>query len=194
VVAELRTTEMAMIDRKQAVDALSDIDDVVRRVRQSRLYDLNSRIMVLWGVLVFAGNVATWLWPRYGGYIWITVNVLGVAGMAAISVMNYSRTRIRTFDFRTLVVFVLFFAFGYFCANVLGHFTARQQGTFWPIYFMLFYTIAGLWFGYAFIAIGLGITALTLIGYFFIGEAFPLWIAFVNGGGLVLGGLWMRRN
>jgi hypothetical protein len=194
VVAELRTTEMAMIDRQQAVDALSDIDDVVRRVRQSRLYDLNSRIMVLWGVLVFAGNVATWLWPRYGGYIWITVNVLGVAGMAAISVMNYSRTRIRTFDFRTLVVFVLFFAFGYFCANVLGHFTARQQGTFWPIYFMLFYTIAGLWFGYAFIAIGLGITALTLIGYFFIGEAFPLWIAFVNGGGLVLGGLWMRRN
>jgi hypothetical protein len=194
VVAELRTTEMAMIDRQQAVDALSDIDDVVRRVRQSRLYDLNSRIMVLWGVLVFAGNVASWLWPRYGGYIWITVNVLGVAGMAAISVMNYSRTRIRTFDFRTLVVFVLFFAFGYFCANVLGHFTARQQGTFWPIYFMLFYTIAGLWFGYAFIAIGLGITALTLIGYFFIGEAFPLWIAFVNGGGLVLGGLWMRRN
>jgi hypothetical protein len=194
VVAELRTTEMAMIDRQQAVDALSDIDDVVRRVRQSRLYDLNSRIMVLWGVLVFAGNVATWLWPRYGGYIWITVNVLGVAGMAAISVMNYSRTRIRTFDFRTLLVFVLFFAFGYFCANVLGHFTARQQGTFWPIYFMLFYTIAGLWFGYAFIAIGLGITALTLIGYFFIGEAFPLWIAFVNGGGLVLGGLWMRRN
>jgi hypothetical protein len=194
MVAELRTTEMAMIDRQQAVDALSDIDDVVRRVRQSRLYDLNSRIMVLWGVLVFAGNVATWLWPRYGGYIWITVNVLGVAGMAAISVMNYSRTRIRTFDFRTLVVFVLFFAFGYFCANVLGHFTARQQGTFWPIYFMLFYTIAGLWFGYAFIAIGLGITALTLIGYFFIGEAFPLWIAFVNGGGLVLGGLWMRRN
>jgi hypothetical protein len=194
MVAELRTTEMAMIDRQQAVEALSDIDDVVRRVRQSRLYDLNSRIMVLWGVLVFAGNVATWLWPRYGGYIWITVNVLGVAGMAAISVMNYSRTRIRTFDFRTLVVFVLFFAFGYFCANVLGHFTARQQGTFWPIYFMLFYTIAGLWFGYAFIAIGLGITALTLIGYFFIGEAFPLWIAFVNGGGLVLGGLWMRRN
>jgi hypothetical protein len=194
MVAELRTTEMAMIDRQQAVEALSDIDDVVRRVRQSRLYDLNSRIMVLWGVLVFAGNVATWLWPRYGGYIWITVNVLGVAGMAAISVMNYSRTRIRTFDFRTLVVFVLFFAFGYFCADVLGHFTARQQGTFWPIYFMLFYTIAGLWFGYAFIAIGLGITALTLIGYFFIGEAFPLWIAFVNGGGLVLGGLWMRRN
>lgn len=41
---------------------------------------------------------------------------------------------------------------------------------------------------------GVAITALTLIGYFFIGEAFPLWMGFVNGGGLILGGLWMRRN
>ncbi|TQF39737.1 hypothetical protein UNPF46_12005 [Bradyrhizobium sp. UNPF46] len=41
--------------------------------------------------------------------------------------------------------------------------------------------------------IGLGVTALTLIGYVYIGEAFPLWMAFVNGGGLILGGLWMRR-
>ncbi len=194
MIAESETAGAAMIDRQQATQALNDIDDIVRRVRQSQLYDLNSRIMVLWGVLVFAGNVATWLWPRHGGYIWITIDIVGVAGMFAISILNYSRTRVRTFDVRTLVVFLLFFAFGYFCTNVLGHFTPRQQGTFWPIYFMLFYTIAGLWFGYAFVAIGVGITVLTLIGYFYIGEAFPLWMAFVNGGGLILGGLWMRRS
>ena len=58
---------------------------------------------------------------------------------------------------------------------MLGHFTPRQLGAFWPIYFMLFYTLAGLWFGYAFVAIALGITALTLVGYFFfIGDAFLL--------------------
>jgi hypothetical protein len=191
---EWEAVSSSVIDRQQAKAALADIDDVVHRVRQSRIYDLNSRIMVLWGVLAFAGNVATWLWPRYGGHIWIAVDVVGVAGMFAISVSDYARTRVRSFDLRVLVVFLLFFAFGHFCSDVLGHFTPRQQGTFWPIYFMLFYAIAGLWFGYAFIAIGLGITALTLIGYYFIGEAFPLWMAFVNGGGLILGGLWMRRT
>jgi hypothetical protein len=194
VSAESETAGTAMIDRQQATAALADIDDIVQRVRRSQMYDLNSQIMVLWGVLVFAGNVATWLWPRYGGYIWIAVDIVGVAGLFAISGLNYSRTRVRTFDVRMLAVFLLFFAFGYFCANVLGHFTARQQGTFWPIYFMLFYTMAGLWFGYAFVAIGIAITALTLVGYFYIGEGFPLWMAFVNGGGLILGGLWMRRN
>jgi hypothetical protein len=68
------------------------------------------------------------------------------------------------------------------------------MGAFWPIYFMLFYCIAGLWLGGAFVAIGVGITTLTLIGYFFVtGGAFLLWMAAVNGGGLILGGLWMRR-
>jgi hypothetical protein len=35
---------------------------------------------------------------------------------------------------------------------------------------------------------------MTLIGYFFVGDAFDLWMAVVNGGGLILGGLWMRRS
>jgi hypothetical protein len=50
------------------------------------------------------------------------------------------------------------------------------------------YTIVGLWVGAAFFPIGLGITALTLVGYFFVGAWFDLWMAVVNGGGLVLGG------
>ena len=67
------------------------------------------------------------------------------------------------------------------------------MGAFWPLYFMMFYCIAGLWFGTIFIVIGLAMTALTLVGYFFVGAAFLLWMAVVNGGGLILGGLWMRR-
>jgi hypothetical protein len=60
---------------------------------------------------------------------------------------------------------------------------------------MLFYSTAGLWVDYAFVVIGVGLTMLTLIGYFYIGgPAFLLWMALVNGGGLILGGLWMRRS
>jgi hypothetical protein len=183
-----------MIDRQQASDALTDIDDIVRRVRQSQIYNVGSLIMIAWGVLVFAGNIATWLWPRYGNYIWIAVDIAGVLSSFALSTLGRRHTGVRAFDFRILAAFLLFLAFGFFCADGLGHFTPRQQGTFWPIYFMLFYSIAGLWFGYAFVAIGLCISALTLIGYFYVGEAFLLWMAFVNGGGLILGGLWMRRS
>jgi hypothetical protein len=183
-----------MIDSKQASEALSEINEIARRVRQSTTYQLSSLLIIMWGVLVFAGNLATWLSPRTAGYAWIIVYVAGIAGSFAVSAFGHVRTGIHAFDKRMLAATLLFFAFGFFCTICLAHFTPRQQGTFWPIYFMLVYTIVGLWLGPAFVAIGLGITALTLIGYFFIGEAFPLWMAFVNGGGLILGGLWMRRS
>jgi FtsH-binding integral membrane protein len=181
------------IDRQEAASALSDIDSIVRRVRQSRIYNLASLMLIMWGVLVFAGYVATYLSPRSGGYSWAAIYAAGIAGSFVVSRSNHARDGVRTFDLRMLAAFALFVAFGIFCSG-LGHFTPRQMGTFWPIYFMLVYTIAGLWVGYAFVAIGLGITVLTLIGYFFVGEAFDLWMAFVDGGGLILGGLWMRRS
>ncbi len=183
-----------MIDSKQAADALGDIDDIVRRVRQSQIYNTSSQLMILWGALVFAGNLVTYLSPRYADFAWLLVYVAGVAASAAVGMAVRAKSGVRGFDFRVLVAYLMFFAFGFFCVNVLGHFGPRQLGAFWPIYFMLTYCTAGLWFGYAFVAIGLAVTALTLVGYFFIGEAFPLWMAFVNRGGLILGGLWMRRS
>jgi hypothetical protein len=184
---------MTSIDPKEAASALSDIDDVVQRVRQSRIYNFASLTLMTWGVLTFAGYVVTWLSPRHAGYAWAAVYLAGTAGTIAISLFNSARSGVRTFDLRAFAAFVLFVAFGIFC-SWLGHFGPRQLGTFWPIYFMLVYTIIGFWVGQAFVAIGLGIIALTLAGYFLIGDAFDLWMAFVNGGGLILGGLWMRRS
>ena len=182
-----------MIDQKEAQAALDDIQDMVARVRQSYIYDIASLIMIATGVMVFAGNIATFMVPRVGGYIWIGINILNVAIVAVINVMTRDRSGVRSFDGRVLAAFLMFYGFGLLCTVVLGHFGGRELGVFWPIYFMLFYCIAGLWFGRAFLAIGLSITALTLIGYFFIGGAtFLLWMAVVNGGGLILSGFWMR--
>jgi hypothetical protein len=183
-----------MIDRREASEALSDINEIARRVRQSTIYNLASLMMVTWGVLVFAANIGSFLWPRFAGYIWLAVYAAGIAGSSIFSAIDYQRTGIRALDIRMLVAFVLFIAFGIFTVSWLGHFTPRQLGTFWPIYFMLVYTVVGLWFGRAFVVIGAGVTVLTLVGYFFIGHWFEPWMAVVNGGGLVLGGLWMRRN
>ena len=183
-----------MIDSKQAVEALTEINQIARRVRQSTIYNLASLMLIMWGVLVFAGHLVVHILPRNALLIWLAVTVLGIAGSFAISASTRARTGVRTFDARFLMAFLLFLGFGYLWTLGLGHFTARQMDTFWPLYFMLVYTIAGLWFGFAFVAIGLGVTALTLIGYFFIGDWFHLWMAVVNGGGMIVGGLWMRRN
>lgn len=183
-----------MIDSQQASEALAEINEMTRRVRQSRIYNLASLMLIMWGALVFTGYLGSFLLPRYAGYLWAALNLAGVAGSFAISAFGYSSSGIRTFDVRMLIAFLLFFAFGFLCTSVLGDFTPRQMGAFWPIYFMLLYIIAGLWIGQAFVVIGLGISALALVGYFLIGDWFDLWMAFVDGGGLILGGLWMRRS
>jgi hypothetical protein len=182
------------IDSKQAAAALSDIDTIVHRVRRSRIYDIASLMLIMWGALVFAGNVASYLWPPKAGYIWIAVNAVGVAGSFAVSAFTSRRMRAPSFDSKMAAAFALFFAFGILWSIGLAHFTPRQLSVFWPTYCMMVYTIAGLWIGPAFVAIGLGITVLTMIGYFFAGDLFDLWMACVNGGGLMLGGLWMRRS
>jgi hypothetical protein len=183
------------IDPRDAAQALSDIERIVERVRRSRTYEIASLMLILWGILVLAGNIANFAWPHFGRYIWIGVNAAGAVGSIAVSVFGFPGAGGRSFDVRMAISFLMFFGFGLLCSTVFGHFGPREMGAFWPIYSMLIYGIAGLWFGSAFVAIGLGITVLTLTGYFFVaGAAFLLWMAAVNGGGLILGGLWMRWN
>lgn len=182
-----------MIDRSEASAALAEIDDMVRRVRQSRIYDLASQLMVMSGALVFVGYLVTYLVPRHATVGWVAVYAISIAGWAWLSIANRPRSGVRTFDLKMFLAFAMFLAFGIFCCW-LGHFGPRQISAFWPIYFMTMYAIAGLWLGHAFVAIGLVVIALTLAGFLWLGNAFDLWMAFVNGGGLVLGGLWMRRS
>jgi hypothetical protein len=182
------------IDSKQAIEALNEIDAVVRRVRQSRIYNVASLMLIMWGALVFSGNIASHLWPREAGYVWIAVNAVGVAGSLAVGAFVSRRMNVRSLDLRMVAAFAVFFAFGILSSIWLGHFTPRQHGVFWATYTMMLYTIVGLWVGWAFVAIGLCISALTLIGYFFSGAWFDLWMAVVYGGGLMLGGFWMRRS
>jgi len=182
------------IAAKAAASALSEIASIAYRVRQSTTYNLASLMLILWGVLVFVGNIASFMWPREAGYIWIAVNTAGFAGSCAVGVFERRRMSMANFDLRAVAAFVPFFAFGILWSVGLGHFTPRQLGVFWPTYFMMIYTIVGLWVGPAFVAIGLSITALTLIGYFFVSGWFALWMAVFNGGGLLLGGLWTRRS
>ena len=146
------------------------------------------------GGLTFVGYVLSFVMPPRAGYVWVVVIIAGIAGSALIGVLSRKRAGVNTFNAKATAAIVVFVAFGAIWSVGVSHFTPRQLGAFWPSYFMLPYIIAGLWLGGAFVAIGTAIIALTLIGYFFAGPWFQLWMALVNGGGLLLGGFWMRRS
>jgi len=182
------------MDSKEAIAALDEIEAITRQVRQSKFYRIASMMLVLWGMLTALGNIITFIAPVWAKLAWTGVYVCGIAGTIVAAGWQDSRPATRTLDLRMLAAYLLFFAFGFLWTVGLVHLPPRLLGVFWPTYFMLAYAIAGLWFGIAFFVIGLAIAALTLVGYFWAGPWFELWMAVVNGGGLVLGGLWMRRN
>ncbi len=183
-----------MIDRSQASSALAEIEEIGARVRQSLFYRRASAMLILWGALTFVGYLVMFLAPQVSRYVWIAIMALGMAGSVAVGRATESREGVNNFNPRIFAAFVIFIVFGFIWSAVIGQFNGRQLGTFWTSYFMLPYILIGLWLGWAFVGIGCAVMALTFIGYFYSGDWFPLWMAFVNGAGLILGGLWMRRG
>jgi hypothetical protein len=178
------------IDAKAAQASLADIDIIVARLKQSSFYRSASTLIIIWGGLIVFGYVGCYLLASDAALIWIAVNVVGVLTTLAAG-LQYRRAGLE-FDWRIVIAIFLFFALGLICSR-LGHFGAREYNAFWPILFMFGYALAGLWLGRVFILLGVSIAALTFAGYLWVERWFELYLAVVDGGGLVLAGLWMRR-
>ena len=68
-----------------------------------------------------------------------------------------------------------------------------QVSAIFPLVVGIFYSLIGIWTkGWRMLPLGLAIIGLTTFGYFVLPEQFLYWMAAVGGGGLILGGLWMR--
>ncbi len=179
------------MDAERAGAILAEVDSIVAKVRQSRLYRLAGALLVLWGAIVIAADLIGFVWPRWSVWTWAAANALGAA--ASFLMLRAGADAPRRMPWRFLAAFVVFVAFGLLWSVGLGRFGPRELDAFWPTLFLFGYALAGLWFGAAFAALGLGLSALVLAGYLWSGAWFDLWLAAVNGGGFILCGLWMRR-
>ena len=55
----------------QAQASLDDIEQIVRRVKQSALYRNASVLLILWGAIVTVGYVGCEVVPRYAATVWL---------------------------------------------------------------------------------------------------------------------------
>jgi hypothetical protein len=58
---------------------------------------------------------------------------------------------------------------------------------------MFAFVLFGLWIGRFLVWIGLVVTALILLGYYFLPGYFYLWMAMTGGGTLLLSGIFIRK-
>jgi hypothetical protein len=180
------------LDRDEAAASLSDIASVERRTRAAVVYARSSTILILWGVLCVLGYVFQYFRPHEAQPAWIAVGIAGFLGTFISGHWRRSQHH-STIAQPLLYAQLAFVGYGLVLLVLLWPVASRQLSAFWPTLIMLGFVLMGLWLGRFFILCGLAVTALTLVGYFWSGEWFPLWMAAVNGGGLLLGGLWLRR-
>ena len=181
------------IDHDKAANSLSEIAKVESRTRQA-VYDwVASDFLIMWGLLTAAGFVVEYVAPRYAWFDWGAVTGVGILGSVALYRRQARRARRAPREWQMSYAMLAVLGFGLLLMVYYGDPTPRQISAYWPTLFMMGYVVAGLWVGRFFIVCGLTVAALILAGYFWAGDWFYLWMALVHGGGLVAGGLYLRR-
>jgi len=181
------------LDPKEAATSLDDVAAIERRTREALYYASTSEVLLLWGVLTVVGNLLSWLEPQWSGLIWLPIDIGGTIATFAIVRRRVPRAGKRRAGMQWLASYGAFVGFGIIVVILLWPLTARQQAAFWPTLVMFAYVLIGIWVGRFFLFTGIAATIAILLGYYFAGDWFPLWLALVFGGGLIAGGLWLRR-
>jgi hypothetical protein len=184
------------LDRDAALSSLTDIETVERRTSQAMFYGIASSFLILWGAVTTAGYLLGLAWPRHAGTVWLALMVLGFAITIGLTRRSHTGLTARqsALGWRLVLAQIALLGFGVLVIATLGPFSGRQLDAYWPLLFMLGYVLAGIWVGYFFVLSGVVISLLTVAGFWWSGAWFPLWMAVVNGGGLLSGGLWLRRR
>ena len=179
------------ITRDEAAGALNDITQTERRSGEIYGYSKAAPHLILWGVIWVAGYSLSWTHPEWT-LTWPVLTVIGCIG-SFWTASHGRRDSDRPSDWRFLATFVAIFLFIAALFAVMPPRTNAQAGAFFPILVALLYSLVGIWArGLRMIVTGVALAALTLVGFFYLPQYFLLWMAVVGGGGLILGGLWLR--
>jgi len=179
------------LSTNEAAQTLRDIARTERRSANAYGYRASSPHLILWGLIWAAGYSLSYARPQWG-FVWpVLVSGGSIAGFwIGWRMRPVSKTG---FDWRFAATFAAIVLFVIALFAVLPPHTDIQAGAFFPLLISLFYAISGIWMkANRLLALSVAIAALTLFGFFELPAQFELWMAVVGGGGLILGGIWLR--
>ena len=191
-----------VISSTEAAEALRDIAQTDRRTRVSSAYQIASPHLILWGLIWVAGYTGSGLTPPdKWGLVWLPLILVGVIGAIALGMRaGAQRTEsgeTRGAGFSASRAATLAIAIGLFIGSVYFVFAPVS-----PLPYLVFpalitaliYVLLGGLMGLPrYTAIGAVMFLVTMAGFIYAKPVLPFWIAAAGGGGLVLGGLWMRK-
>ncbi|MYM36416.1 hypothetical protein GTP44_05650 [Duganella sp. FT50W] len=178
-----------MITQQHARELLDQIETTEQRSQYYLGYWRYAIYVQLWGVIWIVAHLANYALPGHAGTIWAIADAIGIA----LTIAGRLRQQERTGGERRLLWGALILAaFGMMVTMLIG---GRPQAieVFWTCLVMTVYMLYGLWAGPRWTVLGLLVSLVSLATYFYLRPWFDLVMAFAAGGGLLLGGFWLRR-
>jgi hypothetical protein len=178
------------LSRADASAALADAAAAETRSVTFRAYQSAAPHLIIWGIAWALAYALGDLSPRYGNAAWLVIApAASLCDILAARADRRGESNMRLIGgaFAIVVVFV-----GGTVA-IMAPTDPRQVGAFIPLVVAAAYAIFGLMHQPRLLVLGAGLAALTLTGFFVLPAHFLLWMAVVGGGGLILGGLWLRQ-
>jgi len=186
------------ISSTDAEEALAAIQTMVQKTRRAISKSGAYAFLIVWGAVWLLGFLSShFLANETAGQIWIGLDILGGVLSAVIGTRMNRRVRspsAASSGKRIAWFWLLLFLYCIAVIGVAWPADGKQMAMFIILFVMVGWMAMSLLLSFASIWCGLAITALALIGYFFLPGIFYLWMAILGGGGMIALGLYIRNR
>jgi hypothetical protein len=182
------------IGREDAAQALKDAETAAGRSQRLHRYRGASDFLFLWGVIWTLMDLAYYFDPAAGNWVSLGCDAVGIAGSVWLGLQMKRGAGgsiwARAGGAVLIMLAIAVFSLGVQVINPSS--TAGQGQAIGGLAVGCAYIVLGAGQGLRIAAVGVAMAALTLAGWAFAREQFMLWMAVAGGGGLILGGWWLR--
>ncbi len=176
------------LSRDDAARALGDVEAAQARASILAQYARQGDTLIAWGAVWGVCNLVSQFTPRAAGPAWLVGTAIGIGVTAWVNRGGTERSRGRRFALTFLVVAL--FLSGVFAVSPPR--SAEAGDAVISLCVAGAYALMGVWTGPRWAVLGVGLSALILLGWFVAPAWFFLWMALAGGGALIVGGLWLR--
>lgn len=178
----------------EAAHALKTAAAAARRSATAIDYQRIGRRLIVWGIVWAVVNIAGALRiPVNGTYAWPAIMLAGLVVSAALDIHAARGPRGWRHAGESLLLFFAFAAFVFSTQFVIPQPTLIQVETLLTLVLGLIYIVVGLAVGWRLSAVGAVLMLMVIAGSIWAPGQFFFWMALAGGGGLILGGLWLRK-
>lgn len=182
------------VSRDDAQEALDSIQQITVQTRRVIASGNAPYYMILWGIIWFLGFLLNFfITGETGGWIWISLVSVGTLISIFLGFRVSLKVRLpgsKRFTILPAVIIVYALLVIWISQPLSG----EQVSVIVVLFAMLGYVIMGILVEPVALWVGITTTLLALIGFFILRPYYNLWMAFLSGGILVAGGLYILRK